>query len=504
MNRAFRALGRRNVLIAVLGVVVIGAGSGVGIYLQSRAHHSLPQSATRNLNAGPTARPVGVTTVAEPKQAVTLTVVTTKPGNGSAAIPLESGITLAFSLAVNPAAVKSFLSIQATNSPAPIVAGTVGQGKTATEVVFKPSAKFDCVTSVNVTVRGGLTSLDGAALNNDYSFTFTTLADPRSVLFMAGYGEARLVNGQSGRPLTLTIQKGDAVPAGIAIKTYQASAKDLLAGLVYSTNGYANNPIDTSSMRLVDNGGTSGTAEFPALFPSGFDFAVATSGGQEIVVPVSAPETNAVIRVAANLSQQPQIFLTTDRPAYQKGEVVKFAGVVRMSNDQAYAVKGGAKLALWTQLSNGNLALATVAADGTFAGTFTIPAAAFTTDGSDAWLTIYAGGATNDRFNPNQLTASTQIVALASHAPTSTLTVALDKSSYIAGEPVAASITGLNAKGQPLAGATVGLAIYSTQHTAQPVEMDSFPGRTTWGDPVVGNIKVVLDAAGHATYTVTP
>ena len=110
MNRAFRALGRRNVLIAVVGVVVIAAGSGVGIYLQSRAHRALPQSATRNVSAAPTAVPVGVTTVVEPKQAVTLTVVSTKPGNGSAAIPLESGITLAFNLAVNPAAVKSFLS----------------------------------------------------------------------------------------------------------------------------------------------------------------------------------------------------------------------------------------------------------------------------------------------------------------------------------------------------------------------------------------------------------
>src|SRR5438132_12646562 len=118
MNRAFRALGRRNGLIAVLGVVVIGAGSGVGIYLQSRAHHSLPQSATRNLNAAPTAVPVGVTTVAEPKQAVTLAVVSTKPGHGSAAIPLESGITLPFNLAVNQATVKSFASMQTTNSPA--------------------------------------------------------------------------------------------------------------------------------------------------------------------------------------------------------------------------------------------------------------------------------------------------------------------------------------------------------------------------------------------------
>src|SRR2546430_7609043 len=148
-------------------------------------------------------------------------------------------------------------------------------------------------------------------------------------------------------------------------------------------------------------------------------------------------------------------------------------------------------------MSSATLPLAAVAAEEIFAGTFTIPAAAFTTDGSDAWLTIYAGAATNDRFNPNQLTTSTQIVALAAHAPTSTLTVALDKPSYIAGEPVVASITGLNATGQPLAGATVGLSIYSTQHTVQPVEMDSFPCRTTWGDPVLEDINAPLHAARH-------
>ncbi len=594
MNRVVRALGRRNALIAALGVVVVVGGTGVGIYLQARAHPSLQQSATRNVSAAPTAVPVGVKTVGEPKQAVTLTVVSTTPGNGSAAIPLASPITLAFNLAVNPASVNSFLSVQATNSGGPSAMGTVAQGKTPNEVVFKPSAKFDFGSSVNVTVRSGLTSLDGAPLSNDFSFNFTTLADPRSVLFMAGYGQARLVNGPSGRPVSLSIQAGTSVPAGISIKTYQASAKDLLASLVYSSNGYANNTIDTSSMRPVDNGGTSltasgartsavasnvvvtvsqpdgiylvvaadasqqygavwldfsrygillrqddqrvvvagedlttgattpsfnitfynllngvhpklsgsfaGTAAFAAPFPAGLDFAVATSGGQEVVVPMSAPETNAAIRVAADLSQQAQIFVTTDRPAYLKGEVVKFAGVVRSSNDQAYAVKGGMKLALWTQLSDKNLTLATVGADGTFTGSFTVPAAAFSTDGSDAWLTIHAGGATNDRYNPNLLSTSTQIVALAPHAPTTKLSVALDKPSYIAGEPVVASISGLNANGTAMAGSTVGLSIYSTQHAVQPAEMDNFPGRTTWGDPVVENLKVRLDATGHAMY----
>ncbi len=63
MNRVVRALGRRNALIAALGVVVVAGGSGVGIYLQARAHPSLQQSATRNVSAAPTAVPVGVKTV---------------------------------------------------------------------------------------------------------------------------------------------------------------------------------------------------------------------------------------------------------------------------------------------------------------------------------------------------------------------------------------------------------------------------------------------------------
>src|SRR5438094_10128434 len=51
-----------------------------------------------------------------------------------------------------------------------------------------------------------------------------------------------------------------------------------------------------------------------------------------------------------------------------------------------------------------------------------------------------------------------------------------------------------------MAGSTVGLSIYSAQHAVQPAEMDNCPARTTWGDPVVENLKVRLDATGHATY----
>src|SRR5438309_675657 len=86
---------------------------------------------------------------------------------------------------------------------------------------------------------------------------------------------------------------GVAVPPGVAIKPSQPSAKDLLAGLVYPTNGYANNPIDTSSMRLVNNGGTSLTA-------SG---ARTTTIANGVSVTVSQPDGIYLV-VAADASSQ--------------------------------------------------------------------------------------------------------------------------------------------------------------------------------------------------------
>jgi hypothetical protein len=96
------------------------------------------------------------------------------------------------------------------------------------------------------------------------------------------------------------------------------------------------------------SGSFTGTAEFPAKFPAGLDIAIATSGGEDVVVPISAPTTGAFIGVSTDLSTQPQIFLTTDRPAYKQGEVVKFGGAVRLSNDQSYTVGAGGKVEVWS------------------------------------------------------------------------------------------------------------------------------------------------------------
>lgn len=597
MNRGFRIprLRQRNTWIAALGVVVVAVGSGLGLYLFSRAHPPV-QTPARYVAAAPSAQPVGAQSVAQSQQAVILTVVKTSPGDGATDIPLNASITLGFNLAMNPAAVKNFLSVQATDSGQPNVAGTLSQGNAPQQIVFMPSATFDFGTSVNVSLRRGIQSRDGTMLNNDFNFTFTTILEPKSVDF-----GARLVSAPSGRPLTVGIQVGAQIGAGsqahFTIKTFKATANDLLAALVYSSKDgqYLDKPIDTTSMRLMDNAGISlrasgarindvqaadsvtisepvgiylvlamdgdrqagfvwvdfsryaillrqddqkvvvagedlisgattpkfdiafynlmnavhpklsgsfaGAAEFPAKFPAGLDIAIATSGGENVVVPISVPTTNAFIGVSADLSKHPQIFVTTDRPAYKQGEVVKFGGAVRLSNDQSYAVGGGGKVEIWSWLGGTTLAVATVAPDGTFSGSFTIPAGAFNSDGTDGQLTVFASALGANHSDPNLLKTSASIVTLAAHAPTSVIVVKLDKVSYVASDTVVASITAVNTKGQPLAGQTVNLTVYAAQHTVQPVEMDSFPSPTTWGEPVLENVRVRLDATGQAKYS---
>ena len=598
---------RRNVLIAALGVLLVASGSGVGVYLTIRAQTPLQQTAARLVKAGPTPASVGAQALAQPQQAVLLTVVSTKPGDGTSGIATDTPITILFNLAVNPAAAKGMVLVRASDTN---ISGKFVRGTKPQEVVFKAGTSFANGSSIVITLRSGLKSVDGAALTNDYSFSFTTVPPPNTVTFFNGDQFARLVSAPSGHPITLRIgeftgAEGESIPfpSSVSIKTYKATGKDLLAALVYSRDkdGYASyldKAIDIRSMRLVDNGGMtltasgarvsdvahadsvtisqpagiylvlvtdangqygsawinfsrygvvlrqddqkvvmagedlvtgdtnpvfnvtfwnllngvhsklmgsfSGTGSFAARYPAGFDIAIATSGGEEVVVPISAPDSGADIRAATDLSKQPQIFLTTDRPAYQKGDTVKFAGVARLSNDQVYTVGGGTKLSLWTSAS-GTVASATVAPDGTFSGSFRISAAEFSSDGLDAPVTLFANSSSASQYDPNALVSATSFVAVAPNSTTNSFAVSLDKSSYVAGEPLVASIGGFNAARQPLAGQTVSVGVYAAQHGTKPVEMDSFVASpSTWGDRIAAFVKVRLDSAGRATYRMTP
>src|SRR4029077_18255281 len=102
--------------------------------------------------------------------------------------------------------------------------------------------------------------------------------------------------------------------------------------------------------------------------------------------------TNADVKVIGDLAQQAQIFLTTDRAGYSAGETAKFYGVVRLSNDQAYTVPPATQIDVWTGQSPNRLVdqKVSTAADGTFSGSFAVPAGAFNADGTDGQMTLYA------------------------------------------------------------------------------------------------------------------
>ena len=291
-----------------------------------------------------------------------------------------------------------------------------------------------------------------------------------------------------------------------ALLVRQDDQRVVVAGVDLAT-GATTDKFAVTFYNLLDgvhalaSGSFTGTAEFPAKYPAGFDIAVAEAAGQTVIAPMSAPETNGDIRVVTDLSQQPKIFFVTDRLAYAKGDTVRFAGSVRLSNDEVYTLGSGVQVAVWSWTVTGKLAMVTAAADGTFSGSFVIPAAAFNSDGTDATLTLFASAPSAVAGNA-YLAAATTVVAAGSHAPASSLTLTLDKPSYVASDTMVASISGVNGAGQPLAGQQVNVNVYANQHVAQPAELDSFPTVSTWGEAVVQGVPVRLDASGHASYSI--
>ena len=591
MNPWIRFLGRRSVQVAGAAILIAAIGAGVGVYVTTRPH--IQTTSARHVGPAPSVAPPGTTAVAVPQQSVVLAVVKTVPAAGSAGNAVDSKITLDFNLPVDPTTVNSFLGVIATGSTNGMVGGTLAQGGTPREVVFKPSASFDTNVTVQVTLRGGVQSIDGSALGSDYNFSFATVPSPRTVTFLSNYEQVRLVNAAAGQPVNLSIQAGSGLSSSVTLKTYRATVQDLLGAFVYVSGGYPDRSVDTSSMTPVENGGTTitasgartsrvqdqagvtvsqpdglyvvvaadqsgqygavwinfsryaillrqddqrvivagedlttgeataqfaitfynllngvhvkaagtftGTAEYAAKYPSGFDIAVAQTGGENVIVPIAAPETNGDIRIVGDLSQQLKVFITTDRLAYHKGDTVRFAGAVRVSNDQVYTLGAGVKVDVWSP-QTGKLVLVTAAADGTFSGSFAMPAAAFNPDGTDGPFIVLAE-APSSEGSPYFTSASITIDAAGTHSPAASLTVSFDKPSYTAGDTITAGIAGVDSKGAALAGKTVGVSIYASQHSVQPAELDSFPGSTSWGDSVKSGAAVKLDTTGHATYS---
>ena len=191
------------------------AASGVGIYIhflrQPHPHLSAPPVTA----VGSTS--TGSTTVGQAPSAEFLTVVTTNPAANAIGAAVNSPITVGFNLPVDPASVRNFYSVL------PAIQGTFTQGNAATDVVFTPSASFAAGSSVNVVIRQGLTSRDGFALQNDFSLSFSTQVSDQGVSFLSGYQVATLVNAQSGRNVTITVQIGG-VPLIAEVKEFSTGS----------------------------------------------------------------------------------------------------------------------------------------------------------------------------------------------------------------------------------------------------------------------------------------
>jgi len=272
------------------------------------------------------------------------------------------------------------------------------------------------------------------------------------------------------------------------------------------TNGTTTATFDIAFFNLLNRvervrkGSFTGTAVFPAAYPAPIDVAVATSGGEDVVIPLVAPQTNADIKVVGDLSKQPQIFLTTDRAGYQKGDIVQFAGLVRTSNDQAYTVPTTTTIAIWSGYGENKLVSKAVQVDndGTFRGSFAMPNGAFNSDGSDGQMTLNAGTIAQEASSASPF--FTVIAVLGNHTPQATIKVSLDKSTYLASDKIVAAVEGVDSTGKPLAAKSVRLTIYSNGHSSKPSELDGFAAASSWG-VAVQNVTVSLDASGRATYT---
>jgi hypothetical protein len=251
----------------------------------------------------------------------------------------------------------------------------------------------------------------------------------------------------------------------------------------------------TDQVQKVASGTFTGTGEFAVRYPNTLDLAIASTSGEDVVVPISIPATNADVKVISDLSQQAQIFLTTDRAAYSAGDTARFYGVARLSNDQAYTVPSATQIDVWAGQSPNRLVDQKVAtaADGSFSGSFPMPAGAFNPDGTDGQMTLYASLQSSQPIDFT--TVYTVIQTLAPHNPAAKVTVSFDKPDYVASDTIVATITGPAAK-------SVNVTVYSTQHQTLPREMDAFPTPTTWGVAVRQNVAVMLDANGHGTYSV--
>jgi hypothetical protein len=105
------------------------------------------------------------------------TVIATVPVNGATAVPINQALTATFSEAMNPATINSATFLLTVKGGAS-VSGVVTYVAAGSIATFTPDASLAPDTVYTATITTGATALDGAALAQDYPWSFTTAALP--------------------------------------------------------------------------------------------------------------------------------------------------------------------------------------------------------------------------------------------------------------------------------------------------------------------------------------
>lgn len=241
-----------------------------------------------------------------------------------------------------------------------------------------------------------------------------------------------------------------------------------------------------------------GTVKLP-LSPS-LDVAVATSGDDTTVVPVATYLTLADIRAQKDLSTSSVIYGLTDKPTYNPGETIHYAGFIRTDNDAAYTAPTSKQMQLYvaadaTATHNAD-ATATVSPNGQISAAFTVGAGAIPDGQQSQQLFVYNGSATNSVDADSPVGAFT----VTSQSPAAeTLGVQFAKSDYLASDTIAATIVGTKADGTPLAGRQVTVNVFAKSYYENDIA-DNLTSFGSTGDQVNDNpMTVTLDGSGRAT-----
>lgn len=262
------------------------------------------------------------------------------------------------------------------------------------------------------------------------------------------------------------------------------------------------------SITLLNRYNHSSIASYNLSYPESIDLIVGTKGQETLVIPINIPNTQADINVRKNLATSYEGFIYTDRPIYKPGDTVQFHGIVRTDNDAQYELPS--KLTTIKIVSSEpKLSLnqvVPIAANGTFSGSFTLPA---NTEPSD-YYTIFAQTDPNSEWW--QGFPSTFTVAKY-HKPEFDISVQTTKTEYDRGETITGQIAGKFFNSQSFSNQEVTYTVYEKPYyeTEKSVYNSSFAvsswggmcgagvGESEYGEPLESPQKILVDKDG--TYT---